>query len=108
MYYSQYSPYYHQISAVLLADGWVSLTQLQMISDHGGQQEGGAYMYERESERGEGGEAERESERERDKEMNYVPPITLTSSLERSFCMTYLASDHAGCPSNINPSNTGS
>ena len=29
------SPYYHQVSAVLLADGWVSLTQLQMMSDHG-------------------------------------------------------------------------
>ena len=45
-------PYYHQVSAVLLADGWVSLTQLQIMNDHGSQQEGGAYTYqERERER---------------------------------------------------------
>ena len=37
--------YYHQVLAVLLADGWVSLTQLQMMSDHGSQQEGGDYTY---------------------------------------------------------------
>ena len=36
-------PYYHQVSAVLLVDGWVSLTQLQMMSNHGSQLEGGAY-----------------------------------------------------------------
>ena len=47
------SPYYQQVSAVLLVDGWVSLTQLQMMSDHGSQQEGGAYMYEREREKDE-------------------------------------------------------
>ena len=45
------SPYYSQVSAVLLANGWVSLTQLQMMSDHGSQQEGGTYIKERERER---------------------------------------------------------
>ena len=63
VYYSIF-PYYHQVFAVLLADGWVSLIQLQMMSDHGSKQEGGAYMYERERE----GERERERERERSRE----------------------------------------
>ena len=48
------SPYYHQVSAVLLVDGCVSLTQLQMMSSHDSQQGDGTYVYQ-----------ERERERER-------------------------------------------
>ena len=62
-----------------------------------------AEIWDRERERG----RKRERERERGELCSLISSYH-TLSLERSFCITCLASDHAGCPSDINPLNRGS